>query len=141
MITLLRVHRAGATALLAIGLPLLVPGALHAATITINASSDADLSDTTGNGTFTTINRQSPATFGLYVTQFIGAAPNFEDRAAILFNLSALPTNATIQGLSFNFQETAYANAVGTVAVNGYASNGTITLADAKATGGAARLL
>jgi hypothetical protein len=127
--------RTRATVLFAMILALFIPGRLQAGLITLNASSNADLSDTTGNGTFTTVNRLDLATHGLYVTNFVGSFPNFQDRAVILFNLAALPTNSQIQSLTFNFQETAFANAVGTVAVNGFSSNGTITLADATASG------
>jgi hypothetical protein len=89
----------------------------------------------TGNGTFTTINRLDLASHGLYVTNFVGSVPNFQDRAVILFNLATVPTNSRIQSLTFNFEETSFANNVGTIAVNGFSSNGTITLADATASG------
>jgi hypothetical protein len=126
------VRRLGAIVMLAGGLA--APPALRADVVVLNASSDADLSDTTGGGTFTVIDRLDLATHGLYVTQFDnGPAPNFEDRAAILFSLASLPTNATITSLTLTFRETAFANAVGIVAVNGYASGGTIGLADATA--------
>jgi hypothetical protein len=128
----MRVLLASSSFLLVSSLILLNPETLRADTI--NASADADLSDTTGNGTFDTIDRLSLATHGLYITNFIGASTNpFEDRAVILFSLASIPANAQITGLSFNFDETGFANAVGTVAIDGYSSNGTISLADATA--------
>jgi hypothetical protein len=105
-----------------------------AAQITLSGSTDANLDDPTGTGTFTGLNVDPPATYGLEAVNFVGAPVfDFEKRSVVEFNNSVLPTNAIINSVTFNFRVASYANNQFGVGVSAYAGTGTITLADATA--------
>lgn len=100
-------------------------------------SVNATISDTNGDGTFDTTFDVNPVTFGLVVRQFQDAFPptvDFEDRAAIEFDISAIPTNAAITALTLTFQIQSFTgNRI--VGVFGYSGDGVITVTDAVASG------
>ncbi len=109
------------------------PAPALADVVTVKGSLDANFSDPTGTGTFTT---QSTPTNGLDIRQFVGSAPNFENRSVVLFSLPAgvIPANAMIQSVTFNFQANVVTGNVGrTVGLLGYTGGSNLTLADATA--------
>ena len=80
------------------------------------------------------MNRLDLATHGLYVDNFIGT-PQFRGPGGHPLQPGLPAGEFDDHRLTFNFYETSVANPVGTVAIDGYSSNGTISLADATAAG------
>ena len=114
------------------GLVLAVLGVpASAGQVTLNGTVDANLYDPTGTGDFTQI-QTNPV--GRVIEDFVGyLILPFEKRAVIEFSTSSLPSNASIQSVTFNFETTSTANNEHLVGVLAYAGSGTITLADATA--------
>lgn len=106
------------------GLVLAVLGvSASAGQITLNGSVDANLYDPTGTGDFTQI-QTNPV--GLVIENFVGyPILPFERRAVIEFSTSPLPSNASIQSVTFNFETTSTANNEHLVGVLAYPGNGT----------------
>src|SRR5687768_12728076 len=93
----------------------------HAATANIVGSSNANITGSSVNTTY------PPSSYGLVVNVFDNT------RAVIEFPTTALPSNAVIQSLSFDFEQVSHANQTSVVNIMGFADNGTITGADATA--------
>jgi hypothetical protein len=102
-----------------------------AGVVTIIGSLDANFTDPTGTGTFTTM---SSPTNGLDIRQFDGGSTSFEHRSVVNFSLASVPVGAVVQDVSFNFEaDSTTSNTGRTVGLLGYAGTGTLTLADATA--------
>jgi hypothetical protein len=93
-----------------------------AVTTTLNALADGNINGGAVNSLY------SPGIYGLVVNAFNGGT-----KPVIDFNLSSIPTHATITSVQFNFDETSHANANSTVSILDYGRGGAITAADATA--------
>jgi hypothetical protein len=100
-----------------------------AGTLSYTATSDAYAESPTGNGTYSVLN-SNPAG-DLVIRQIAGVV---QDVALMSFDLSSLPTNATITGVSFNFYEQVETTNVGRdVNIEGFGGSVPLTLGDATA--------
>jgi hypothetical protein len=91
-----------------------VPRSVSASTLSIIASSDANIT----NGA---LNTYAPGTYGLVVNTSSGTVPVME------FNLATLPTNVVIDSMTFAFYVTSVTSSSNPFSIMGFLDSGVIT--------------
>jgi hypothetical protein len=106
-------------------------GEVDAGILPLTATSNATAESPTGNGTYSVLFTGNIT--DLVVRQFPSTV---QDVALMLFDLTSVPKNVTITGVSFGFQEVVETTNLGRVVdIEGFTPSGPLSLADATSQG------